>query len=304
MSATLEKATLLLVVVVALRSGDVHGQNPVQKDIVTNSDLNAGVAVSSVSDNSSIVTLSLSAALTSTLSQLAVRSSDGVWIGLGFQNGVQTGSAASMSGPHGTDYLLLHVRVSPQGATVEHRQLQAGDGNTLPRSVANYPIGTALNTNETSWVQSASFQATGSLQLRVSLACTSTPASLHKVNLTEPVRVIFAYGEYGSSGPQVHTYPNRKVVLTQTGMDALCASDPVPTTGSAVTTAVPMTGGSTSGSSSSASNVPGVTPSSFTTTVMPVTTTASVAFCLRPSTWAVLGVFGHLALKIVAMKSW
>ena len=268
--------------------------------IVSGEDLYAGITVSSESQNSSIVTLTLSASSTGNISKQLVRNG-AIWIGLGFQNGVKSPeSPASMVGPNGTDFILVHVSITPdQRATIEHRRLQAEDDKIRPKLVGNF----SGQATPGSWVKSTSFTISPKLQLTASLECQPSTPSLQSsmpVDLMKPVRVIFAYGVYGSSGPMKHTVANRKVVLTQTGTDTLCVSHQAPI--AVPTKPVRMAAGSSTNPGMDGSTAASPSPKSTHASNADSGNTASSATtsaapCSKLGTLAAMMFFAYIALK-------
>ena len=209
--------------------------------IVSRSDLDAGMAVSSTSNSPSAVELSFLAALNaSKLVQFVSRSQHGGWFSVGFQNGAV---GQSSSGPQSADYLFVLVVPSHQGraepvfrAIVQHRRLPGSVvlSRSLPNLVATYPVSMEDDDEKEAPVRNGSWVLDKDLGLtqdsrifiNVTLACSPGTQGDQMVDFSEPVRVVFTYGYLSSAGaPILDSHTQRRLTLTQTSASAtLCPS--------------------------------------------------------------------------------
>ena len=251
---------LTFAVFIHLQIVDVVLGQPRTLEIVSRSDLDAGITVSSTSNDSDKVkfTLFFRDWIGSHFGIFHHNSESGgaggTWISLGFQNGVEEesrgSSTSTMTGPRGTDYLFINVKSKwiPVGATfrmtAKHRNLnQSVVSNVLPSLV------TAETGSTAAWIREQrtfSYEveddalpkrrgAVFGRRIDVTLACTPGAQAAQTVNLTEPVTVLFAYGKLTlpSGIPMQHDPRHRMVVLRQNSTSqTLCpaVSDPTSTT--------------------------------------------------------------------------
>ena len=135
----------------------------------------------------------------------------GVWYSLGFQNGVKKNwvpPTGIMTGPRGMDYLF--VQYGDTNIPAQHRKVdnESVAGNGFP----------SLVTTGSDWILGKSLFANPGRPVtqKVTLACSPSAHSAPRVNLAEPVTVVFAYGQWSHSGPIPSSARHQAVVLRQT----------------------------------------------------------------------------------------
>ena len=226
--------------------------------IVSSSDLGAGITVSSSSNSSSAFQLTFSFPRSGAGSDFAdflytEAYGKDMWFSVGFQNGAEEESHVSesptsvMTGPRGADFLFI-----VEGETEpKHRKLDKDVvGNVLP-SLVTEEIGSS-----TAWIQSYSYKHLDwGFRSEISLTCTPRERAAQIVNFAEPVTVLFAVGLLSGPGePVQHSRRHRAVVLRQTSTSTtLCpgVSGAMSTTATAVpSSAAPSTAASSIAASS------------------------------------------------------
>ena len=135
----------------------------------------------------------------------------GAWYSLGFQNGVKknwVSPTGIMTGPRGMDYLF--VQHGDTNIPAQHRKVdnESVAGNGFP----------SLVTTDSDWILGKSLFAPPGRPVtqKVTLACSPSAHAAQRVNLAEPVTVVFAYGQWSHSGPIPSSARHQAVVLRQT----------------------------------------------------------------------------------------